>query len=80
MPKDKNIKLDNSPISILINKYLDEEKYNNVIIYSLNNINYINKIFDVLNYRYNNLNNTVYSQIDKVNILKTKPKAAIINI
>ena len=71
MPKDKNIKLDNSPISILINKYLDEEKYNNVIIYSLNNINYINKIFDVLNYRYNNLNNTVYSQIDKVNILKT---------
>ena len=71
IPKDKEIKIDDSAVSILINKYLDEEKYINVLIYSLNNINYISKIFDVLNYRYNNLNSTIYSQIDKINILKT---------
>ena len=53
IPKDKEIKIDDSAVSILINKYLDEEKYINVLIYSLNNINYISKIFDVLNYRYN---------------------------
>lgn len=71
IPKNKEIKIDDSAVSILINKYLDEEKYINILIYSLNNINYISKIFDVLNYRYNNLNSTIYSQIDKINILKT---------
>lgn len=68
---DKKTLIDNHSVTILIEQNLDAENYNNIVVYTLNNINYTRKIFDILNYRLKNLNNTTYGYIDRINILRT---------
>ena len=68
---DKKTFMDNHSVTTIIEQSLDNENYNNIVVYVLNNINYTRKIFDILNYRLKNLNNTTYGYIDRINILRT---------
>lgn len=67
---DEKTSLDDSALTLFIDECLTKEEYNSIVVYTLNNINYLTKIFDILNYRLNSLNNTVYGYIDRINILR----------
>lgn len=60
----------NEKINLLIDDYINLEKYQNILTYSFNNQNNINDIKNILYNRINNNNTTVYGYIDQIELLK----------